>query len=269
MFTTPKLVMLSALLFTFVATSANAQKSAASLNQQGFELLKKGKHAEAQAAFEKALEKESSHPFAHLNMARVLFRTAKSKDPESLFECVAELTEEPSATGYNILWHLSRSAESKTAEVNQKLRDEDPWLKEFRKTGIYQRWILSIQKFPVGQDLKSFLTKSEWWAYSNSGDSWNVVFQFDQNGRIWKSGPDGKRTQFGTWELGKGQEVLITPANRSQANGSKRKYSLSQIRTAFGQKGRYFFNLGLNLPGSSMPEFVLGPRVGDCGETNY
>lgn len=264
MLTTLRLVMQLALMFMFVATSAEAQKSAANFNQQGFDLLKRGKHAEAQAAFEKALEKESSHPFAHLNMARVLYQTASSKDPESLFECVAELSEEPSATGYNILWHLSRAAESKTPEVNQKLRDEDPWLKEFRKAGIYLRWIRSIQKIPVGPELKSFLTKSEWWAYSNSGDSWNAVFQFDQNGRLWKSGPDGKRTQFGTWELAKGQDIVMTPAK-----GAKVKYRLTQIRTAFGQNNRYFLNLGLNLSGSSTPEFVLGPRVGDCGETNY
>ena len=244
----------------FVSLSA----AAADLNQQGFELLKKGKFSAAQGFVQKALEKDPSNPYAHLNMARILFQMAADKDVEALFNFEAELSEEPPSVGYTVLWHLSRAAESKKPDIYQKLKDEDRWLKQLRSTGLYQRWIRSIQKIPTGSELKSVLTKSEWWAYSNSGETWNVVFKLDSSGRIFKSGPDGKRSEFGSWELVKGNEIVLKPAK-----GNKTSLRLSQIRTAFGQNSRYFFNLGLVVAGASDPVYILGPRVGDCGEFNY
>lgn len=238
--------------------------NAADLNQQGFELIKKGKFAEARGLVEKALEKDPSNPYAHLNMARLIYQTATDKDAETLFECQAELSEEPASAGYNILWHLSRAAESKKPDVYQKLRDEDRWLKAFRTMGLYQRWIQSIQRIPTGKELKAFLGRAEWWAYSNSGENWNAVYKFDQSGRVYKSGPDGKRSEIGTWEVAKNQMVLVKPKQSKAA-----MYRLSQIKTAFGQNNRFFFNLALVTPGSSVPTYILGPRVGDCGEMNY
>ncbi len=237
---------------------------ATDLNQQGFELLKKGKMREAKALVEKALETDAANPYAHLNMARLIFQTAANKDPDVLFECQAELSEEPASDGYNILWHLSLAADSKKPDIYQKLRDEDRWLKQFRTTGLYQRWIRSIQKIPLGAELNAFVAKSEWWAYSNAGESWNAVFKFDPSGRIYKSGPDGKRSEVGQWEIVKNHELVVKPKK-----GSKSSYRLSQIRTAFGQNNRFFFNLGLVASGTSHPAYILGPRVGDCGEMNY
>jgi hypothetical protein len=249
------------------------------LNREAFSLYKQNKFSQAEKLLIQETQQNPTKHFAWLNLARVTFAKVKDHPELELFECLdSEKFQDEAAglsVGFKVLHYLSRAVELNKKEVIDKLNELDPHFESFKKEEQFLRWLKAIDLPQDPKKVEAFLTSNEWIPYSNNMDqnpeinNWNTYYVFSADFKVRRMQlSDLKRKQetqesgqeWAKWSVKKDGMLEI------ERKGKKLSTKLTQFKVL---KKTFFFSAKIPTNSENGIAFILGPRVGDCGEFNF